>query len=63
LNVPLLDLRAQYLTIKDEVRVELDAVYESQHFILGPKVAALEQAIVPAEPPMPWGSHPVPMPS
>ncbi|HWR21360.1 MAG TPA: aminotransferase class I/II-fold pyridoxal phosphate-dependent enzyme, partial [Verrucomicrobiae bacterium] len=43
--MPLLDLRAQYLTIKDEVRAELDEVYESQHFILGPKVAALEQAI------------------
>ncbi len=45
MNVPLLDLRAQYLTIKDEVRAELDEVYESQHFILGPKVVALEQAI------------------
>lgn len=48
MNVPLLDLRAQYLTIKDEVRAELDEVYESQHFILGPKVAALEQAIARA---------------
>lgn len=48
MNVPLLDLRAQYLTIKDEVRAELDEVYESQHFILGPKVAALEQAIASA---------------
>lgn len=33
--VPLLDLKAQYATIKDEVRVAIDRVLESQHFILG----------------------------
>lgn len=44
-NVPLLDLRSQYLTIRDEVRAALDRVYESQHFILGPQVTALEHEI------------------
>ena len=45
MNVPLLDLRAQYLAIRDEVRAALDEVYESQHFILGPQVSALETEI------------------
>ena len=39
--VPLLDLKAQYATIKDEVRVAIDRVLESQHFILGPEVEAM----------------------
>jgi len=42
LNVPLLDLHAQYLAIREEVRAALDEVCESQNFILGPQVAALE---------------------
>ena len=45
MNVPLLDLRAQYATIKDEVRSAIDEVCESQHFILGPKVHELEEKI------------------
>lgn len=44
-TVPLLDLRAQYATIRDEVRAAMDRVIESQHFILGPEVAALEQEV------------------
>src|SRR6478609_2536621 len=43
--VPLLDLKAQYATIKDEVRAALDRVLESQHFILGPEVEALEKEV------------------
>jgi dTDP-4-amino-4,6-dideoxygalactose transaminase len=43
--VPLLDLKAQYATIKDEVRAAIDRVVESQHFILGPEVEALEAAV------------------
>lgn len=43
--VPLLDLKAQYANIRDEVQVALDRVIESQYFILGPEVAALEQEI------------------
>lgn len=40
--VPLLDLKAQYATIRDEIRVSIDRVLESQNFILGPEVEALE---------------------
>jgi dTDP-4-amino-4,6-dideoxygalactose transaminase len=43
--VPLLDLKAQYAAIKDEIRVAMDRVLESQHFILGPEVEALEQEV------------------
>jgi dTDP-4-amino-4,6-dideoxygalactose transaminase len=43
--VPLLDLKAQYAAIKDEVRAAMDPVLESQHFILGPEVEALEQEV------------------
>lgn len=43
--VPLLDLKAQYATIKEEVRAAVDRVIESQYFILGPEVAALEEEV------------------
>ena len=45
MNVPLLDLRAQYATIREAVRAAIDRVCESQQFILGPEVSALEQEI------------------
>jgi dTDP-4-amino-4,6-dideoxygalactose transaminase len=45
MDVPLLDLQAQYATIKDEVRNAVDEVLESQKFILGTHVAALEKEI------------------
>ena len=45
MKVPLLDLKAQYQGIKEEIRAALDEVLESQEFILGPKVEALESAI------------------
>jgi len=45
MNVPLLDLKAQYLTIKPEIDAAVVAVFESQHFILGPKVAECEKAV------------------
>lgn len=45
LSVPLLDLRAQYATIREEIRAALDRVIESQQFILGPEVEALEREI------------------
>ncbi len=44
-NVPLLDLKAQYATIKEEIQVALERVIESQHFINGPEVEALEHEI------------------
>ena len=45
MQVPLLDLKAQYSTIKAEVEAALAEVMESQHFILGPKVEQCEKAI------------------
>src|SRR6058998_1263867 len=45
MKVPLLDLKAQYAGIRDEIRAALDRVLESQHFILGPEVDAFEKEI------------------
>lgn len=41
-SVPLLDLKAQYATIKDEMLAAVTAVLESQQFILGPAVGECE---------------------
>jgi dTDP-4-amino-4,6-dideoxygalactose transaminase len=45
MQVPLLDLKAQYATVKDEILAAMAEVMESQHFILGPKVEECEKAI------------------
>jgi dTDP-4-amino-4,6-dideoxygalactose transaminase len=45
LNVPLLDLVAQYQTIKDAVMPALQAVIERQQFIMGPEVGQLEAEV------------------
>lgn len=45
LNVPLLDLVAQYQSIREEVLPALLRVVERQQFILGEEVGALERAI------------------
>ena len=45
MNVPLLDLKAQYEAIKEEVIAATMEVYESQRFILGPKAGELERKI------------------
>src|SRR5216110_2438004 len=45
MQVPLLDLKAQYATIKAEVDAAIAEVMESQHFILGPKVEQCEKAV------------------
>jgi dTDP-4-amino-4,6-dideoxygalactose transaminase len=45
MTVPLLDLAAQYRTIKDEVLPAMMAVVERQGFIMGPEVATLEEQI------------------
>jgi dTDP-4-amino-4,6-dideoxygalactose transaminase len=42
-TVPLLDLKAQYATLRGETRAVVDEVFESQYFVGGPNVAALEQ--------------------
>ena len=43
--VPLIDLKAQYATLREELRGAVDAVMESQLFILGPEVEALEREV------------------
>ncbi|NNK85923.1 MAG: DegT/DnrJ/EryC1/StrS family aminotransferase, partial [Desulfobacterales bacterium] len=45
MKVPLLDLKAQYQSIREEILKVTQEVYESQYFILGPKVEALENEI------------------
>ena len=45
MEVPLLDLKAQYATIKDEVLAAVSEVLESQRCIGGPKIAELEEKI------------------
>ncbi len=44
-RIPLLDLRSQHAAIRDEVIAALLRVVDSQHFILGEEVNALEQEI------------------
>jgi dTDP-4-amino-4,6-dideoxygalactose transaminase len=45
MKVPLLDLKAQYKTIKKELDEVLIKTAESQYFILGPEVEKLEKAM------------------
>jgi dTDP-4-amino-4,6-dideoxygalactose transaminase len=45
MKVPLLDLKLQYETIKEEVLRVTQEIYQSQYFILGPHVEALERKI------------------
>ena len=40
--VPLLDLRAQYAPLREEIRAAMDAVCDAQSFILGTQVEAFE---------------------
>ena len=44
-TVPLLDLRAQYATIKGQIEKAIQGVLESQRFIMGPEVTSLEKEI------------------
>ena len=45
MSVPLLDLKAQYRTIKDAVNSAILEALETQYFILGPKVQAFEEEV------------------
>jgi dTDP-4-amino-4,6-dideoxygalactose transaminase len=45
MKVPLLDLKAQHSTIRSDIHQAIERVVESQHFILGPEVEALEKEI------------------
>jgi dTDP-4-amino-4,6-dideoxygalactose transaminase len=44
-QVPLLDLKPQYLALAAEIRAAIDKVCDSQHFILGPAVKELEASV------------------
>jgi dTDP-4-amino-4,6-dideoxygalactose transaminase len=45
MNVPLLDLKLQYKSLKTELDAAVQSVVESQYFILGPEVEKMEQAM------------------
>src|SRR5262245_27005270 len=45
MNVPLLDLKVQHDNLAEEIGLAVSAVLGSQHFILGPEVSELEQAL------------------
>lgn len=45
---PFLDLKAQYAEISQEIKAAIERVLESQQFILGPEVSALEQELAAA---------------
>lgn len=45
MKVPLLDLKNQYRSIREEILKVTEEVYESQYFILGPHVESLEKEI------------------
>ena len=45
MHVPLLDLKAQYDPIRDEVMSAIQSVVDSHRFILGPAVETLEHSI------------------
>ena len=45
IRVPLLDLKAQYAPLREEIRAAMDRVCDAQAFILGPEVEALEKEV------------------
>lgn len=45
MNIPILDLTAQYKSIKTEIDAAIKKVIDSQHFILGPEVETFEKEV------------------
>jgi dTDP-4-amino-4,6-dideoxygalactose transaminase len=45
-NVPLIDLKAEYQLLESDVRAAMERVLAQQQFVLGPTVEACEQAVV-----------------
>jgi dTDP-4-amino-4,6-dideoxygalactose transaminase len=45
MSIPILDLKAQYATIRHEIQSAVNNVLEKQHFILGPEVKGLEEEL------------------
>ncbi len=48
MNVPLLDLQAQYRPIRDEILATVTRVCDSQRFIMGPEIDGLERELAAA---------------
>ncbi|WP_286883306.1 DegT/DnrJ/EryC1/StrS family aminotransferase [Aneurinibacillus sp. UBA3580] len=44
-QIPLLDLKAQYQTIKEEIKAAIDEVLESGNYIMGPAVKKFEESL------------------
>ena len=45
MNVPLLDLKAQFQPLRAQIMAEIQTVCDEQGFILGPRVAAFEESV------------------
>ena len=45
MNVPLLDLKAQFQPLRAEIMAEVQTVCDEQGFILGPRVVAFEESV------------------
>jgi len=45
MKVPLINLQAQYVSLRDELRPVIDQVFDSQQFVLGSYVRSLETAL------------------
>ncbi|MFC1549125.1 DegT/DnrJ/EryC1/StrS family aminotransferase, partial [Candidatus Omnitrophota bacterium] len=45
MDIPLLDLKTQYLNIKEEIDEAMDKVISSQYFILSPEVSSFESEV------------------
>ena len=45
MKVPLIDLKAQYVSVREKLRPAIDRVFETQQFVMGPEVAALEAEV------------------
>ena len=43
MTIPLVDLKAQYISIKDEIDSAIQRVLQNGQFILGPEVKAFEE--------------------
>ena len=43
MQVPLLDLKAQYAPLKEETMKAVSEVFDSQYFIMGPKVKEFDR--------------------
>jgi dTDP-4-amino-4,6-dideoxygalactose transaminase len=45
MNVPLLDLKAQFQPLRSEIMAEIQSVCDEQGFVLGPRVVAFEESV------------------